>query len=51
MEEMVSLKRVGEDVSSYWMTLRKTEVTGNWKRKLQIALFEELTFEEFMVLS
>jgi hypothetical protein len=23
----------GEDVSSYWMTLRKREDTGNWKRK------------------
>jgi hypothetical protein len=22
-----------EDVSSYWMTLRKREATGNWKRK------------------
>jgi hypothetical protein len=22
-----------ENVSSYWMTLRKKEVTGNWKRK------------------
>ena len=23
----------GKDVSSYWMTLRKNEPTGNWKRK------------------
>jgi len=23
----------GKDVSSYWMTLKKREDTGNWKRK------------------
>jgi hypothetical protein len=23
-----------EDVSSYWMTLRKRDDAGNWKRKL-----------------
>jgi len=26
-------KEEKEDVSSYWMTLRKREVTGNLKRK------------------
>jgi hypothetical protein len=23
----------GEDVNSYWMTLRKRKGTGNWKKK------------------
>jgi hypothetical protein len=34
-----------EDVSSYWMTLKKWEGTGNWRRKHWIALFWELTLE------
>ena len=35
-----------EDVSSYWMTLRKRQDTGSWKRKHRIALRWELTLEE-----
>jgi hypothetical protein len=31
------------DVSSCWMTLRKKEDTGSW-RKLRIALFGDLSF-------
>ena len=27
-----------DDVSSYWMTFRRREVTGTWKRKRYIAL-------------
>ena len=34
-----------EDVSSYWLTLRKLEDAGNWKRKHKIALYEELALE------
>jgi hypothetical protein len=39
-----------EDVSRCWMTLRKQEDTGSW-RKLRIALFGELSLEEAMDLS
>jgi hypothetical protein len=39
---------VEEDVSSYWMTLKKSE--GTSKRKRQIALFGALAFEEAMEL-
>jgi hypothetical protein len=39
------------DVSSCWMTLRKQEDTGSWRRKLRIALFRELSLEEVMDLS
>jgi hypothetical protein len=38
------------DVSSCWMTGRKQEDTGSW-RKLRIALFVELSLEEAMDLS
>ena len=40
-----------EDVSNYWMTLRKREDNGNSKRKHQIALSGELALEEAMGLS
>jgi len=40
-----------EDVSSYWMTLRIQEDTGNWKRKQQIILCVEHALEEAMDLS
>ena len=35
-----------EDVSSYWMPLRKQEGTGNWKSKHEIAHHRELNLEE-----
>ena len=35
-----------EEVSRWWMTLRKREVTGNLKKKHQIALCGELFLEE-----
>jgi hypothetical protein len=35
-----------ENVSSYWMTLRKGEDSGNRKRKHKMALCVELTLEE-----
>jgi len=34
-----------------WMTIRKRENTGNWKRKHQFALCGELALEETMDLS
>jgi len=34
-----------------WMTLRKRENAGNWKRKHQFALCGELALEETMDLS
>jgi len=37
-----------EDVSSYWMTSRKREDTGNWKRVHSIALCGELSSEDSM---
>jgi hypothetical protein len=37
-----------EDVGSYWMTLRKREVTVNWNRKHYNALCGELALEEAM---
>jgi len=40
-----------EDVSSYWMALRKREVTENWKRKACIALLGELALTEALVVS
>jgi hypothetical protein len=40
-----------EDVGSYWMTLRKGEDTLIWRRKLWIALCEELALEEVLDLS
>ena len=40
-----------EDVGSYWMTLRKGEDTLIWRRKLYIALCEELVLEEALDLS
>jgi hypothetical protein len=35
-----------EDLSSYWMTFRKTEDIGTLKRKHYIALCGELALEE-----
>ena len=40
-----------EDVSSYWITLRKLEDIVNWKRKHYIALPGELALEEAVDLS
>jgi hypothetical protein len=37
-----------EDVSSYWMSLRKRKDTVNLKRKRLIALCGELAVEEAM---
>jgi len=34
-----------KDVNSYWLTLRRQEVTGNWKRMHLIALCGELDLE------
>jgi hypothetical protein len=39
------------DVSSRWMTWRKQEDTGSWRRKLRIELFGKLSLEEAMNLS
>jgi hypothetical protein len=33
-----------EDKNSHWVTLRKREDTGNWQRKHQIAVYEDLAF-------
>ena len=38
------MKKEEEDVSNYWMTLINREVTETWKRKLEIALSEDLFF-------
>ena len=43
--------RQEEDVSSYWITFRKREDTGNLRTKRQFAHCVELTLEEIMVLS
>ena len=40
------LEDAGEDVSGYWMTLRRKEDTGNWKRKQSFELCGELISEE-----
>jgi len=40
-----------EDVSRYWMALRKRAFPGKWKRKLLIVLSGELVVEEAMNLS
>jgi len=40
--------RRGKYVSSYWMTLRKREDTGNRKRKYYIAHCGELALEDSM---
>jgi hypothetical protein len=40
-----------EEVSSYWVTLRKREGIGNQKKKHQIALCGELYLEEATDLS
>ena len=37
-----------EDVSSYWVTLRKWEYTADVKRKYYITLCGELALEEAM---
>jgi len=34
-----------EDVSSNWMSFRKLENSGNWKRKHEIALCGELVWK------
>jgi hypothetical protein len=39
-----------EDVSSYWMTLRKAEYTGNWKWKHYTAFFVWLASKKVMVM-
>jgi hypothetical protein len=39
------------DVSRCWMTLRKQEDTGSWRRKFRIAIFGDLRLEEAMDLS
>jgi hypothetical protein len=35
-----------EDISSYWMILRKREGTESWKQKHQIAVCGELALEK-----
>ena len=40
-----------EDVSSCWMSLRKREDTGSWKKKQWITLGGELSFEEAVEMS
>jgi hypothetical protein len=40
--------RQEKDVSSYWMTLRKRQDTGNLKRKHYIALSVERALEDAM---
>jgi hypothetical protein len=37
-----------QNVSSYWMILRKRQDAGNRKRKYYIALFGELALEDDM---
>jgi len=39
-----------ESVSSYWLSLRKWEGTGNWKRKHWIAIGGKIAFEDVMEL-
>jgi hypothetical protein len=40
-----------EEVSSYWITLRKREYTGNYKHTHQVAMYEELALEKATDLS
>jgi len=40
-----------EDVSSYWITLRRKEGTGTWKRKHYIVLCGESVLEEVLDLA
>jgi hypothetical protein len=40
-----------EDISCYYMNLRKRDVTGNRKRKYYITRGEQLALEEVMGLS
>jgi hypothetical protein len=44
-ERTEATERLGKDVNSYWMTLRRPEGTGNWKRTHLIALCEEFGLE------
>ena len=46
MEERIEVKDYEEDITSFWMTLRKGEDTGNRKRKYQKVLYGELALEE-----
>jgi hypothetical protein len=39
MERYTGPEDEEEDVSSYWVTLREREDTGNWKRKPYIAVY------------
>jgi hypothetical protein len=49
IEEMIQLRQDNEeDVSSYWMILRKREDTGILKRKHQSELSGELNLEQSM---
>jgi hypothetical protein len=40
-----------EDVSSYWVALRKWDYAGNWMRKRWMAFCGELSLEEAVKLS
>jgi hypothetical protein len=51
IEETTSQEDEGEDVSSYWIAIRKRGDTGTRKRKHNIVLGGELAFEEDMDLS
>ena len=42
---------MGEEVSSYWISLSKLEGTVNWEKKHCIALYVERALEEAMILS
>jgi hypothetical protein len=41
-------KHEEEDISSYWMTLRKRKDSGNLKRKHYMVMCEEIALEEAM---
>ena len=44
-EKTEATERRGKDVSSYWVTLRRLEGTGNWKGRHLIALCGEIDLE------
>jgi len=44
-ERTEATERLGKYINSYWITLRKPEGTGNWKRTHLIALCGELDLE------
>ena len=46
MEGRIEVKDYEEDITSFWMALRKGEDTGNRKRKYQKVLCGELALEE-----